>query len=92
MVPRGLISTGAVSTATAATTRQRRAPTKQGRVQAPLVETKDAARANASCLHAADVGVGVLDASQGSYRESNNRSSRDLLVSSSKCLISYTIY
>ncbi len=53
------------------------------------MEAEDVARTKTSCLHAAD--VGVVDASQGNYRESNNRSSRDLLVSSSKCLVSYII-
>jgi hypothetical protein len=77
MVPRGLMTT-------IATARQRRAPPiKQGRVQAPLEEVKDAVRTNTSCLHAADV------ASPGNFRESS--SSRDLLVSSSKCFISNTI-
>lgn len=92
MVPRGLITTGAVSTATTATARQRRIQSKQGRVQAPLVEAKEAVRTNASRLHAADgVGVGIVDASQEwNDIESKSSSSRDLLVSASKSLVSYT--
>jgi hypothetical protein len=91
MVPRGLITAATVSTAATATTRQRRAVTKQGRVKAPLVKAKDVVRNKTSCLHAANVDVGVVDASQGNYKNSNNRSSRDLLVSSSKYIASYVI-
>jgi hypothetical protein len=86
MVPRGLITAATLSTATTATTRQRRAVNKQGRAQAPRVEAEDVARTKTSCLHAADVGVGVADASQGNYKNSNTRSSRDVLVASSKYL------
>jgi hypothetical protein len=91
MVPRGLVTTGIASKTAIATAKQRRPPTKQGKVQAPLgVANKEhvPARTNTSCLHAVHVGVGIVDDAAPPNGRENINSSRNLFVSSSKCLAS----